>query len=101
MKVGTLAPIVLVLLLPGPAAAYSHQTSKVRFVEHSPQAFETARREQKPVFLLISAVWCYWCKYFDRNALETGEVSAYLNRHYVSIFVDHDRRLDLTRKHVR
>ena len=51
------------LLLPGPGVwAYSHHASKVRFVEHSPEAFETARRERKPVFLLISAVWCYWCK---------------------------------------
>jgi hypothetical protein len=102
VRLKTLAPIVVaLLLLADPARAYHHQTSKVRFVEHSPQAFEAARREQKPVFLLISAVWCYWCKYFDRNALETEEVSAYLNRHYVSIFVDHDRRLDLTRKYVR
>ena len=91
-----------VLLLPGPGTwAYTHHASKVRFVEHSPEAFETARREGKPVFLLISAVWCYWCKYFDQNALETDEVATYLNRHYLSIFADHDRRMDVTRKYVR
>ena len=51
------------LLLPGPGTwGYTHHASKVRFVEPSPEAFETARRERKPVFLLISAVWCYWCK---------------------------------------
>lgn len=91
----------VLVLLHDPAWAYFHHASKVRFVEHSPEAFETARREGKPVFLLISAVWCYWCKYFDRQALDTEEVSLYLNRHYVSIFVDHDRRMDLTRKYVR
>lgn len=58
MRLRILALIVVaLLLLPDPACAYHHQTSKIRFVEHSPQAFETARREQKPVFLLISAVW--------------------------------------------
>jgi len=90
------------LLLPGPGAwAYFHHASKVRFLEHSPAAFETARRERKPVFLLISAVWCYWCKYFDRNALETDAVATYLNGHYLSVFADQDRRADLTRKYVR
>ena len=83
------------------AWATSHGTSKVHFVDYSPDAFETARRERKPVFLLISAVWCYWCKYFDRNTLESDEVATYLNRNYLSIFVDHDRRIDLTRRYAR
>ncbi len=92
----------ITLLLPGAATwAYTHHASKVRFVEHSPEAFETARRESKPVFLLISAVWCYWCKYFDQKTLETDEVAMYLNRHYLSIFADHDRRMDITRRYVR
>jgi uncharacterized protein YyaL (SSP411 family) len=93
--------ILAVLLSSGVAHAYHHHASKVRFLEPSPEAFEIARRAQKPVFMYISAVWCYWCKYFDQHALETEEVSSYLNRHYVSIFVDHDRRRDLAQKYVR
>src|SRR5258705_722267 len=77
------------------------QTSKVRFVEHSPAAFEAAQKEGKPLFLLISAVWCYWCKYFEQQVLADAEVSRYLNQHYVSVFVDHDRRPDLVRKYAR
>ena len=81
--------------------AYSHHTSRVRYLDYSPEAFQTARREGKPVFLLISAVWCYWCKYFAQQTLESEEISTYLNRNYLSIFVDHDRRMDLTRKYAR
>jgi len=96
------AAVGVIVLLPAPAVwAYAHHTSSVRFLDYSPEAFETARREGKPVFLLISAVWCYWCKYFDQNTLKNNEVSKYLNRHYLSIFVDHDRRMDLTRKYTR
>ena len=96
LSIGVLA------LLPATAVwAYSHHRSKVHFIEHSPEAFERARRESKPVFLLISAVWCYWCKYFDQNALETEEVAAYLNAHYLSVFVDHDRRTDVARRYLR
>lgn len=61
---------------------HAHEASKVRFVEHSPAAFDAARREGKPVFLLISAVWCYWCKYFEEQVLADAEVSKYLNGHY-------------------
>ncbi len=92
----------VIVLMPAPAVrAYTHNTSSVRFVDYSPEAFETARRERKPVFLLISAVWCYWCKYLDQNTLKNDEVSKYLNRHYLNVFVDHDRRVDLVRKYVR
>jgi len=75
--------------------------TKVRFVEHSPAAFEAAQKEGKPLFLLISAVWCYWCKYFEQQVLADAEVSKYLNQHYVSVFADYDRRPDLVRKYVR
>ena len=96
------AAIGIIVLAPTPAVwAYAHHTSSVRFLDYSSEAFEVARREGKPVLLLISAVWCYWCKYFDQNTLRNDEVSNYLNRHYVSIFVDHDRRADLVRKYVR
>ena len=81
--------------------AYAHHMYKVRFVEHSPGAFETARREGKPVFLLISAVWCYWCKYFAQHVLDDEEIARYLNRRYLSVFVDHDRRIDLARRYSR
>ena len=92
----------VLILVPAPAMwAYSHHTSRVRFLDYSPEAFQTAQRDGKPVFLLISAVWCYWCKYFAQHTLENEEVVTYLNRNYLSIFVDHDRRMDLTRKYAR
>ena len=92
----------VLILVPVPVMwAYSHQTSRVRFLDYSPEAFQIAQRDGKPVFLLISAVWCYWCKYFAQHTLENEEIATYLNRNYLSIFVDHDRRMDLTRKYAR
>ena len=60
------AAVWVIVLVPAPTVwAYAHHNSSVRFLDYSPATFEIARREGKPVFLLISAVWCYWCKYFD------------------------------------
>src|SRR5262249_35402809 len=89
------------ILLAADAWGHAHEASKVRFVEHSPAVFDAAQRDRKPVFLLVSAVWCYWCKYFEDQVLADAEVSDYLNRHYLNVFVDHDRRPDLVRKYVR
>ena len=89
------------LLAPVLAYGYRHHTSKIHYREYSTEVFEQARREGKPIFILISAVWCYWCKYFDANTLETDEVSSYLNRHWLNVFVDSDARADLRRKYVR
>jgi apolipoprotein N-acyltransferase len=92
---------ILLVVSASPTSAFMHQTSKIRFLEYSPAAFDRARQEGKPVFLLISAVWCYWCKYFEERTLNAEGVSDYLNRSYLNVFVDYDRRPDLVRKYVR
>ena len=63
--------------------------------------YSRAAQRKASLFLLISAVWCYWCKYFEQQVLADAQVSKYLNEHYVSVFADHDRRPDLVRKYVR
>ena len=94
--------LMLAILVPsGAVHAYRHHTSKIRYHEYSSAVFDQARQEGRPVFMNISAVWCYWCKYFDEHTLETEEVASYLKRHYLSIFVDSDARMDLTRKYAR
>lgn len=93
--------LLTLAMLPDSVHGYRHQTSKIRYYEYSNAVFEQAQREGKPVFMNISAAWCYWCKYFDEHTLETKEVSTYLNQHYLSIFVDSDLRMDLTRKYAR
>jgi uncharacterized protein len=94
--------LALTAVFPGAEArGHAHEASKVRYLEHSPAVFDAARREGKPVFLLISAVWCYWCKYFEQEVLADAEVSKYMNANYLSVFVDHDRRPDLVRKYAR
>src|SRR5207245_5154432 len=88
----------VLILVPVPVMwAYSHQTSRVRFLDYSPEAFQIAQRDGKPVFLLISAVWCYWCKYFAHHPHDEEEVATYVHRTYISIFAYHHRRTDLSR----
>ena len=77
-------------------ASLAGQASLVRWSEYTDETFRNARVENKPLFLLISATWCYNCQIYER-VLGDEEVAAYINENFIPIFVDYDRRRDLAR----
>ena len=86
--------------VPAIGRSYYHHTSNIAYREYSQEAFDLAARENKPVFMVLSAVWCFWCKVYERQTLEKLEVSAYLNRNFINVFVDLDQRQDLQHLYV-
>ncbi len=87
--------LALTFVLPAQTWGYRHHQAKVRYQEYSQQAFDLARQQNRPIFLVLSASWCFWCKKYDEQTLNTDVVSSYLNENFVNIFVDLDRRPDL------
>ena len=67
----------------------------VQWMEWSSEAFERAKREDKPVLLDIGAVWCHWCHVMDRESYEDTELAAVINAHFVAVKVDRDERPDV------
>ncbi|HET9839079.1 MAG TPA: thioredoxin domain-containing protein [Candidatus Angelobacter sp.] len=67
----------------------------IHWHEWSAEAFETAKRENKPILLDIGAVWCHWCHVMDRESYEDPEIAALINQHFVAIKVDRDERPDV------
>jgi uncharacterized protein YyaL (SSP411 family) len=67
----------------------------IHWHEWSPEAFEIAKRENKPILLDIGAVWCHWCHVMDRESYENPEIAALINEHFVAIKVDRDERPDV------
>ena len=63
------------------------------------QAFERARREDKPILLGISAVWCHWCHVMDETTYSDEAVIAAITRNYVPVRVDNDRRPDVNARY--
>ena len=61
----------------------------------SEEAFERARREDKPVLLDIGAVWCHWCHVLDQESYDDPEVAKIINEHFVPVKVDRDERPDI------
>jgi uncharacterized protein YyaL (SSP411 family) len=70
--------------------------------EYTPDTFLKALEEQKPIFLLISApAWCYWCHVYEsEDYLYHPELYPYINENFIAIFIDSDKRPDLTKKYL-
>jgi uncharacterized protein YyaL (SSP411 family) len=78
-------------------AAYP-EGSKIPWLEYGQAAFDRAKGENRPVFLLFTADWCHWCHVYEDETIESPEIAAYISRHFVPIVVDADKRQDLARQ---
>lgn len=52
------------------------------------QAFESARQEEKLVFLDIYATWCGPCKYLENNVYVDSLLGLYYNRNFINLKMD-------------
>jgi hypothetical protein len=74
-----------------------HSENPVDWYPWGEEAFQKAKKEDKPIFLSIGYATCHWCHVMAHESLEDGEVAEYLNQHYVSIKVDREERLDVNK----
>lgn len=72
-----------------------HAHNPVDWYPWCDDAFEKARREDKPVFLSIGYSTCHWCHVMEKESFEDDEVAAIMNQHFVSIKVDREERPDI------
>ena len=62
-------------------------------------AFEEAREQGKLILLSISAVWCHWCHVMDETTYSDPGIIERINRDYVPVRVDSDKRPDINRRY--
>lgn len=72
-----------------------HANNPVDWFPWGDEAFEKARKEDKPVFLSVGYSTCHWCHVMERESFENEELAAVLNRDFVSIKVDREERPDV------
>jgi uncharacterized protein YyaL (SSP411 family) len=74
-----------------------HAGNPVDWYPWGHEAFEKARRENKPIFLSIGYSTCHWCHVMEHESFESPEVAEALNADFVSIKVDREERPDVDR----
>ena len=67
-----------------------HAHNPIAWYPWGEEAFEKARKEDKPIFLSIGYATCHWCHVMERESFEDEEIADYMNRHYVNIKVDRE-----------
>ncbi len=72
-----------------------HAENPVDWYPWGEEAFEKARREDKPVFLSIGYSTCHWCHVMAHESFEDAGIASILNENYVSVKVDREERPDV------
>lgn len=65
------------------------------------EAFEAARRLNRPVLLDIGAVWCHWCHVMDEGTYSDAEVARLIGQNFVAVKVDRDANPEVDRRYQR
>ena len=72
---------------------------RIHWQTWGPEVFAQSRKEAKPVFLSISATWCHWCHVMDGESFDHPEVIRRLNRDFIPVRVDSDKRPDINSRY--
>jgi uncharacterized protein YyaL (SSP411 family) len=72
-----------------------HATNPVDWYPWGKEAFEKAKKENKPIFLSIGYSTCHWCHVMEHESFADEEVAALLNKYFVAVKVDREERPDI------
>src|SRR6185437_2961677 len=72
-----------------------HLYNPVDWHPWGPEAFELARRENKPILVSIGYSTCHWCHVMERESYEDPAVAAVMNQFFINIKVDREERPDV------
>ncbi|NOU89755.1 DUF255 domain-containing protein [Paenibacillus sp. LMG 31460] len=72
-----------------------HAYNPINWHSWNSEAFEIAKRENKPIFLSIGYSCCHWCHVMAHESFEDQIVADMLNKDFISIKVDREERPDV------
>ncbi|RPJ50231.1 MAG: thioredoxin domain-containing protein [Methanobacteriota archaeon] len=77
-----------------------HADNPVDWHPWGDEAFETARRLDRPVFLSIGYSTCHWCHVMAHESFEDPAVAGAMNETFVSVKVDREERPDIDQQYM-
>lgn len=67
-----------------------HAHNPVDWYPWGQEAFEIAKRLDKPIFLSIGYATCHWCHVMEKESFENPEIARLMNEAFVNIKVDRE-----------
>ena len=72
-----------------------HANNPVEWYPWGDEAFQKAKKENKPVFLSIGYSTCHWCHVMAHESFEDPDVAKVINDYFIPIKVDREERPDI------
>ncbi|MBT5830527.1 MAG: thioredoxin domain-containing protein, partial [Candidatus Latescibacteria bacterium] len=72
-----------------------HQHNPVDWYPWGEEAFDRARKEDKPIFLSVGYSSCYWCHVMERLVFSDKEIAKVMNTLFINVKVDREERPDI------
>lgn len=72
-----------------------HAHNPVNWYPWGLEAFHSADKMNKPIFLSIGYAACHWCHVMEKESFDDMETSQYLNDTFICIKVDREERPDI------
>jgi uncharacterized protein YyaL (SSP411 family) len=72
-----------------------HAENPVDWYAWGEEAFQKAKKEDKPIFLSIGYATCHWCHVMAHESFEDEEIAQVLNTYFIAIKVDREERPDI------
>ena len=72
-----------------------HAHNPVDWYPWGDEAFDTARRLDRPVLLSVGYSTCHWCHVMEEESFEDEEIARYINANYIAVKVDREERPDV------
>jgi uncharacterized protein len=72
-----------------------HAHNPVDWYPWGQEAFDKAKKEDKPIFLSIGYSTCHWCHVMEKESFEDENTARMMNDTFVSIKVDREERPDI------
>ena len=77
-----------------------HAYNPVNWFPWGKEAFDKAKRENKPILLSVGYSTCHWCHVMERESYSNKSIAKLLNDNFVAIKVDRERRPDVDETYI-
>ena len=72
-----------------------HAHNPVDWYPWGEEAFQKAKKEDKPIFLSIGYATCHWCHVMAHESFENEDIAALMNDAFVNVKLDREERPDI------
>ena len=72
-----------------------HAHNPVDWYPWGEEAFEVAKKKEKPILLSVGYSTCHWCHVMERESFENEEIAKIMNDNFICVKLDREERPDV------